>query len=893
MRKKLTLSFGLFLGLILWAEAQPQRVPGQALFQVRATHALSALKERWQNEPWGKRASCFPVAVGMNIWLLAADPSTCREEEMIRWLNAQPEVSMAQYNHLLEHRGNLRPELPNDPLYSNQWHHRNPDPGGIYGRADLASEQAWDITTGGISPYGDTLVIAIVDSGIDAQHEDLTSNLWYNWSEIPNNKIDDDQNGYVDDFQGWNTRAQNDQINGFSTIHGTPIAALAGARGNNGKGITGVNWQIKLLFVVGNDTEATILASFDYVLRARRRYNATNGQQGAFVVAVNCSWGINGGKPSDAPLWCAAFDSLGAVGILSVGATANAPVNVDIFGDLPTTCPSDFLITVTSLTAQNQKASNAAWGATSIDLGAYGESVFTARPGNQYGFASGTSFAAPLVTGAVALLYAAPCNNLIAMAKANPAAAALWAKNLLLRSTVPLPALQGITLTGGRLHLHSLLKTYEDRCSNCIPPFGIVASPLSKDTLQLSWSLVSDTLVADVRWREKGTAVWNVASAVKSPFLISGLKSCTNYEISLRTRCRVDEFSPWVDSLSATTAGCCTSPYAIKLDTLTTTRAVLSWSGPETAIGYMVELFQPQGPTLTFVVSEPRLSLSHLIGCTSYSLALTAMCAPTTSSLSTSFSFSTPGCGACLDQSYCSASATYADHEWIASVQIGSWMHHPTPGKGYQNYTANLDNLPVLLRGVPTTVSLRPGYAGQPHRQHFRMYIDYNGDGDFFDAAELAFDPSFAVTDAVEGLIVVPPTVLKGLARMRILMKYRGVAGSPPTPCEQFEFGQVADYCVRIDEVISTHQVADTLPFRIYPNPAHHWLSLEWRGDELENLCLRFYTPTGQLTREERLTLAPTETAYLDLSGLLTGFCFVEIASRKHLFWVKILIQRS
>lgn len=890
--KNSTLLVWLLMSLSGLMQAQPARVAGQVLVQLRPGHSPSMLVQRVRAQPWAKQAVCSLVAETMNIWLLALGPSEGHEADLLSWLSAQPEVLAAQYNHLLEHRGQLNALIPDDPLYSSQWHHRNSGAGGGLVGADLASEQAWDITTGGLTPHGDTVVIAIVDGGLDAQHEDLAPNLWRNWGEIPGNGIDDDQNGYVDDFRGWNALAQNDQISGISTTHGTPIAALAGARGNNSTGVTGVNWDVRLLFVVGSNTEATILASFDYALRARRRYNATQGQQGAFVVAINCSWGINGGKPSDAPLWCAAFDSLGAAGILSVGATANAPVDVDVFGDLPTTCPSNYLISVTNLTRQNQKAPNAAWGAASVDLGAYGENVFTARPNNNYGTAAGTSFAAPLVTGAIALLYAAPCNNLIAMAKANPAGAALWAKDHLLQSAIPLPALQGITLTGGRLHLFHLIKTYEDRCATCVSPFGITATPVLKDSIRLTWSVVNDSLRTDVRWREKGAVVWNTLPNAKSPLTLGALKACTDYEFSLRTRCSASDSSTWTLPLMATTAGCCTPPHSFAAAFISPTHVVLSWKGPEAASGYLVQLTRPDGSTSNFTLSESRLTLTQLLPCASYNIAATALCQPDATSASATFTFLTGNCGACLDQNYCPASATNADQEWIAGVQIGAWSHSPTPGKGYRNFASATDNVPVLNIGSPVPVMLKPGYAAQVYREHFRVYVDYNGDGDFFDPGELAFDPGFPVTDAIQGLVVAPLTAQPGLTRLRVLMKYRGVSGAPPTPCEQFEFGQVADYCVRIESAVNTRQAAHALPLRLYPNPAQHRLFLDWQGEDTENLRLRFFDAAGRLAFEQSAFLATHTTSAIDLSALRDGLFFMEITTSAGSFWEKIWVKR-
>jgi len=885
--KKSTLSFVLLVWSTGVLFGQRERVPGQVLLQLRESCPVNALMSRLHELPWAKRASCSPVAEALNIWMVRLESPSEQEDKLLFWLSTQPEVRAVQYNHRLEYRG-ASSIVPNDPLYSSQWHHRNLATAG----ADLASEAAWDIATGGLTPQGDTIVIAIIDTGIDAQHEDLQPNLWVNWGEIPNDGIDNDQNGYVDDFRGWNASTKNDQISGTSMGHGTPVAALAGARGNNNRGITGVNWAVKILFVAGSSTEDVILSSFDYVLRARRRYNATHGQQGAFVVAANCSWGINGGKPSDAPLWCAAFDSLGAAGILSVAATANLSVNVDTYGDLPTTCPSDFLVSVTSLNAQNQKAPNAAWGPLSIDLGTYGEGVFSARPGNTYGNAFGTSFATPLVAGAIALLYAAPCNNLIAMAKANPAAAALWAKNHLLTSTLLTPALQGLTLTGGRLHLFQLLKSYEAQCAPCVPPFGLLATPVGKDSLRLSWSVVHPTLPVAIHWRRKGALDWNTASAAQAPFFLGGLEPCTDYELTFQTWCGPTAVSPWTSPITVTTSGCCTAPQKLAIEDIGSTQAVLSWLGPAAASGYVVRLIRPTGTTDTILTTTNRLPLTLLLPCATYRVEVAAVCGVEDTSNSTMFTFTTGGCGPCLDQSYCTAGATHANQEWIEQIEIGSWSHAPGGGVGYHNFAGILDNLPKLQIGSPVPVVLKPGYASQTYREHFRVYIDYNGDGDFFDAGELAFDPGFPVTDAVKGTITAPSSTWLGITRLRVLMKYRGVSGSPPMPCEQFEFGQVADYCVLIEEAVRAADMKPRSWLRLYPNPAQHRVWVEWDGPEEETARFRVFDTAGRLLLDQGLLLIPAETVALDITTLPEGLFFMELSIQSVSFWEKILVRK-
>src|SRR5690606_5975802 len=125
--------------------------------------------------------------------------------------------------------------------FTEQWHWLNTGAGGGLLDADIDAEIAWDFTTGGLTANGDTIVVAIIDSGLDYNHEDIAANVWINHSEIPGNGIDDDGNGYVDDVYGWNAYDENGDIWGNS--HGLQVAGMVGAVGNNGIGITGMNWN--------------------------------------------------------------------------------------------------------------------------------------------------------------------------------------------------------------------------------------------------------------------------------------------------------------------------------------------------------------------------------------------------------------------------------------------------------------------------------------------------------------------------------------------------------------------------------------------------------------------------------------------------------------------------
>lgn len=336
------------------------------------------------------------------------------------------------------HRAVYRSERrPGDARYGEQWDMEL-----------IGAPSAWSVTTGGLSANGDTLVLAVIDEGAELSHPDLAPNIWRNWAEVPNDGVDNDQNGYVDDRNGWCVILQNDNHPG--TTHGTATAGIVGARGDNGIGVTGVNWAVKLMILSQAFTEADVLEAYDYILTMRQRYNETGGAAGAYVVGTTIQQGFMG-DPAVFPLWCSVYDSLGAAGILNVAATVNRPDNVDRVLDIPTSCGSDFLITVTNTDRNDVLRPTAGYGRESIDLGAPGSESITTTAWGGYAEFSGTSAAAPHVGGAVALLYALPEVAFAAFAERQPRAAALLVKDAILEGVRPLPSLAGKSVSGGRL----------------------------------------------------------------------------------------------------------------------------------------------------------------------------------------------------------------------------------------------------------------------------------------------------------------------------------------------------------------------------------------------------------------------------------------------------------
>ena len=381
----------------------------------------------------------------LNIWLLQIETGFDLPAVMKKF-QAMPEVKLVQLNHFLSPRF-----TPDDPGFTNQWNLNNTAQSGGTADADIDAPEAWDFGIHATTFNGDTIVIGIDDGGCDLNHEDLS--FTKNYFELPGDNTDNDGNGYVDDYDGWNSVSHNGIIS--ADMHGTHVAGIAGAIGNNQTGISGVDPSVKILPVRGgSNTESIVVEGYAYYYHLRKLYNSTNGDSGKFVVSVNSSFGINNGQPSNFPIWSAMYDSMGTVGILNATATANSHVDVDVVGDIPTACPSNYMISVTNTTNADALSPIAAWGDTTIDIAAPGSNIYSSLPNNQYGNLTGTSMSTPHITGAIAFLYSLPCDGFSSFVQSYPDSAALLVKSFLLNGVDTIPDLLNKTVSNGRLNLY-------------------------------------------------------------------------------------------------------------------------------------------------------------------------------------------------------------------------------------------------------------------------------------------------------------------------------------------------------------------------------------------------------------------------------------------------------
>ena len=367
--------------------------------------------------------------------------------------------------------------------------------GSMYGMTKISAPQAWDLATG--SP---AVVVADIDTGIKYTHDDLAANIWTNSGEIPTNGIDDDGNGFIDDYYGYDFFF-NDPDPLDENGHGTHTAGTLGAVGNNAIGVTGVNWNVKIMSIkiyspAGTDTTSAMLVNaYNYVRLMKNR--------GVNIRVTNNSYGGCNEACGYDQATKDALDAMGDAGILNVFAAGNDNLNNDTTPAYPASYTSPSVLVMAASNSTDARSGFSNYGVNSVDIAAPGSGVLSTynSSNSSYATLSGTSMASPHGAGAAALLSAY-----------NPALSPASLKATLMNTVDVLAQWNGVVKTGGRLNVFHALQN-QTVCS-----FNL-SSPTMQVPTKGGYFSINVTAGQNCDYSVKSNANW---IKVSSPEALSG-----------------------------------------------------------------------------------------------------------------------------------------------------------------------------------------------------------------------------------------------------------------------------------------------------------------------------------------------------------------------------------
>jgi PKD repeat protein len=627
---------------------------------------------------------------------------------------------------------------PNDPSYSQ-----------LYAMPKISAPQAWDVTVGSAE-----VVVAVIDTGINYNHADLKDNIWINPNEIAGNGKDDDSNGYIDDIHGIN--AITNSGDPMDTGHGTHCAGTIGAKGNNGIGVVGVNWNVRIIgckfMSSSGGSNSDAIKCLDYLLALK--------QKGINIKASNNSWG---GDPYD-QVMLDAINANGQAGILFCAAAGNNGTNNDTTPFYPSSYVSDYLIAVANTGSNDLLSSSSCYGAVSVDLAAPGESIYSTY-GSSYLPLSGTSMACPHVCGAAGLI-----------ASRFPNLTAVQLKNLIMDNVDKISSMTGKCVTGGRLNVYKAISNGPA----IIAGFTYVIQPFpNQRTVNFTDTSTSSASITQWSWNFGDGAT----STVKNPartYTANGAYSVTltvtdssNQTNSITKSITITDPAPIQAKFSYQAAGLTVT----FIDESITHGTIQSWTWNF-------------GDGTSSTVKNP----THIYGnFGSYTVQLTVNDnIPSTDTETKTLVLSD------IPPTPCASAGSDFSYFYFSNIKLGT-LNNTSTGDGYKDFSKTVAAL-ELKKGSQYTLTMTLN-NGQ-YSNWFKAYIDYNKDGDFSDTGEVIYvSAAAAKIQSDGGSITIPATAANGLTWLRVQVKNSTSSNLPaPEPCETFSYGETEDYYVNITE---------------------------------------------------------------------------------------------
>lgn len=423
----------------------------------------------------------------------------------------------------------------------------------------------------------------------------------------------------------------------------------------------------------------------------------------------------------------------------------------------------------------------------------------------------------------------------------------------------------------------------------CDAPTNLSSSNVDHESATLNWSAASNASAYDVQYRVSGGS-WTTVSTTGTSYNLSGLSPSTSYQWRVKTDCGSTNSSySSTQSFNTSAAPVCGDASGLSVGAVGETTASLSWSAGGNAQSYTLEYRVDGGSWSSVSVSGTSHTLSGLTDNTTYNWRVTTVCSFGNASAVNGANFTTEETVTPI--TYCNSQGNSTSDEWIQSVSIGSLSNNSGNNGGYNDFTSQVLNAQA---GSSVSLTLTPGFSsglfGQnSYPEYWRIWIDYNQDGDFTDAGELAFDAGGTSTSAVSGSFTVSGSALLGNTRMRVSMKYNGA----PSPCETFSYGEVEDYTINISAGSAfassanegEQQVGELTTFLldVFPNPASDFVRVQ---SDL-NGTVKLYSLQGSLISEQNFN----RTAQIQVADLAEGIYLLQITAGEKKLMRKVRVR--
>ena len=711
--------------------------------------------------------------------------------EAMQILEGNPDILWSSPNFYFE--GDPREIVPNDPSYGSQYHHPL-----------MQNDLAWDFTYGNAD-----IMLGITDDGVEVTHSDLNTNIWVNPGEIAGNGIDDDDNGYIDDVNGWDFASGNNDPNpnSLSDDHGTHVSGICAGRTDNSIGIAGVSGHSTILplqfYGVGSWTAAVCNAAFTYA--------ADNGAN-----IVNTSYNINGWVGD--PVFTAGFQYMHDNGVLHFNSAGNgSELN-------PARQAFHQTLLTVNTNASDIKSGSSNWG-TGMDISAPGSDIYSTVTNNGYNYKSGTSMAAPNAAGAAALIWSANpgWNSYQVAAQLLATADDIDAVN---------PSFAGL-LGAGRVNTYTAMSTTIGppilKSTEGMPDEGSTVPPDEVDEFIVAFSQIMDPATVN--------NIANFELIGAGPDNTFGTGDDVSYTLStsttymLGTNYLTFEVSgpPFIDGLHRIrlVSGGLTNPFGTSLDgdengtggddfirnfTIGIPAPIADFEASNTspvpdADVIFTDLTYGGPSAWSWTITPATFSFVNGTDANSqnpevqfadfgfYSVTLDV------SNIAGSDSKTKVDYINVITCVYCPAVGDNGTEEWISNVTFNTIDNSSVAGTGYTDYTSISTEVDA---GSTHDVSISCGSTGN-WDENYWVYFDWNQDCDFDDPGE-SYDLGGATgPGTLTTSVLVPADAVPGSVRMRAFLKYNA---DPSSACENgFSFGEVEDYTVIVEATVTQGEI--------------------------------------------------------------------------------------